>query len=161
VEIGFWLNLRFMRACVFLLNMCAKRFIKYQYLIYVCFEGSKMEKSLTSLKLGDENQTLFRCSGCNGTFQKPILATVSSRGHVQTYYACPHCLAKVAEVKDSKDKENEEVSPYVEKVKKAEVKHENVVECKHFLGYLKKRPKGTSIPDECLVCDKMVECLIH
>jgi hypothetical protein len=120
-----------------------------------------MEKSLTSLKLEDENQTLFRCSGCNGTFQKPILATISSRGYVQTYYACPRCLAKVAGVKDSKERESEETSTSVRKVKRAEVKNENVVECKHFLGYLKKRPKGASIPDECLVCDKMVECLIH
>jgi hypothetical protein len=120
-----------------------------------------MEKSLTSLNLNDENQTLFRCSGCHGTFQKPILATVNSRGYTQTYYACPRCLSKVAGVKDSKERGSEEVSPSVVKVKRTEVKHESAVECKHFLGYLKKRPKGTSIPDECLVCDKMVECLIH
>ncbi|MGQ9507145.1 MAG: hypothetical protein ACUVTB_04720 [Candidatus Bathycorpusculaceae bacterium] len=120
-----------------------------------------MEKSLSSLKLENENRGLFRCSECHETFQKPILATVNSRGYAQTYYACPRCLTKVTVVKDSKERRDEEASPSVGKVKRTEVKHESAVECKHFLGYLKKRPKGMSIPDECLVCDKMVECLIH
>ena len=120
-----------------------------------------MEKSLTSLKLEEGYQIFFKCNECHGTFEKPILATVNSRGYAQTYYACPRCLTKVAVVKDSKEKREEKASPSVEKVKRSEVKHESAVECKHFLGYLKKRPKGTSIPDECLVCDKMVECLVH
>jgi DNA-directed RNA polymerase subunit RPC12/RpoP len=146
--------------CVSLLNIYAKRFIKYQYLIYISPVNS-MEKSLAYVKLNDENQASFRCSECHETFQKPLLATVNSHGYTQTYYACPRCLTKVAVVKDSKEKDKEETSPSVGKIKRAEVKHESSVECKHFLGYLKKRPKGTSIPDECLVCDKMVECLIH
>jgi hypothetical protein len=31
--------------------------------------------------------------------------------------------------------------------------------CGHFFGYLNKRQKGTPIPEPCLVCTKMVECL--
>lgn len=33
--------------------------------------------------------------------------------------------------------------------------------CSHFLGYLKKFPKNTSIPDECFGCLKMIECLYY
>jgi hypothetical protein len=33
--------------------------------------------------------------------------------------------------------------------------------CSHFLGYLRKVPKNSSIPDECFSCPKMVECLSH
>jgi len=125
-----------------------------------------MEKSLSSLKIEDENyfsresQTSFRCNGCNGAFQKPILATVSSRGCVQTYYACPRCLSKISDVKHHKSEGGEETSVSMEKVKKVVVaKHEDNVKCKHFLGYLKKRPKDMPFPDECLTCDKMIECL--
>jgi len=127
-----------------------------------------MEKTLGSLKMEDEHyffresQTSFRCTGCNGTFQKPILATVSSRGCVKTYYACPRCLLKVGDVKQHKDEEDKETSISIEKVKKVAVaKHEDTVKCKHFLGYLKKRSKDAPIPDECLTCDKMIECLMH
>jgi len=34
-------------------------------------------------------------------------------------------------------------------------------ECSHFLGYLRKIPRNTSIPDECFTCPKMVECLSY
>jgi DNA-directed RNA polymerase subunit RPC12/RpoP len=123
-----------------------------------------MEKSPIILKWGsqnhdEENQALFRCSECDETFSKPILATLSSSGQVQTYYACPRCLTKVAEKRSSKSER--ETSPFIEKVKKTTAIEENDVKCKHFLGYLKNRPKNTPIPDECLTCGKMVECLIH
>lgn len=31
--------------------------------------------------------------------------------------------------------------------------------CPHDFGYLKKRDKNTPIPDECLSCPRMMECL--
>jgi hypothetical protein len=33
--------------------------------------------------------------------------------------------------------------------------------CPHYLGYLSKRPKDASIPDECLTCRKMVKCMLE
>jgi len=30
--------------------------------------------------------------------------------------------------------------------------------CAHFLGYLKTRPKKSSIPDGCLTCSKILKC---
>jgi len=109
-----------------------------------------------------ENQTGFRCAGCKETFQKPILATISSNGSAQSYYACPHCLSKVSNVKGHKSEESEQTLIAKKDVKKAvKEKHEDVVECKHSLGYLKSRPKDTPIPDECLTCGKMIECLLR
>ena len=35
------------------------------------------------------------------------------------------------------------------------------VKCRLFHGYLKKRPKNTPIPDECLICSRMIECLAY
>ena len=31
--------------------------------------------------------------------------------------------------------------------------------CKHKFGHLGQRPKGTAIPDECLTCEKMLDCM--
>jgi hypothetical protein len=39
--------------------------------------------------------------------------------------------------------------------------HERPPGCLHFFGYLRNMPKNTLIPDECLRCSKMVECLYH
>jgi len=117
-----------------------------------------MEKSLSLSKPKNENsyfrenQTGFRCDECGGAFRKPILATVSSGGCVQKYYACPRCLTKVSEMEERKSEET---------IKKVTAELEESVECKHFLGYLKKRPKNTPVPEECLTCDKMIKCLLH
>ncbi len=31
--------------------------------------------------------------------------------------------------------------------------------CAHFLGYLKTRPKDSPIPDECLTCAALMNCM--
>ncbi len=33
--------------------------------------------------------------------------------------------------------------------------------CLHFFGYLRDMPKNTLIPDDCLGCSKIVECMYH
>ncbi len=35
---------------------------------------------------------------------------------------------------------------------------ETTPECKHRLGFLRTLPKNASIPDECLGCDRIIEC---
>jgi len=32
--------------------------------------------------------------------------------------------------------------------------------CLHYFGYLSKLPKNSSIPEDCLLCSKVVECLV-
>jgi hypothetical protein len=65
-------------------------------------------------------------------------------------------------VKHHKSEGGEETSVSMEKVKKVVVaKHEDDAKCTHFLGYLKKRSKDMPFSDECLTCDKMIECLTH
>lgn len=126
-----------------------------------------MERSLSSLKMGEETHFIyghdsFRCEGCHSEFHKPLLATVSSRGSVQTYYACPRCLSKVYDVRHDRNEESKTVSVSLEPANKVAVaKHEADVKCQHFVGYLKKREKDTPIPDECLTCEKMIECMVR
>ena len=33
------------------------------------------------------------------------------------------------------------------------------VKCPHSFGYLSKLPKGASLPEECFLCSKVVDCL--
>jgi len=124
-----------------------------------------MPKTLALTK-PDEGQYPFKentfvCDGCGENFSKPILATVSSDGILQKYYACPHCLTEVSDAKSQRSEEDEKTSVLAEGIENAAAKLESNMECKNFFGYLKKRPKSTPIPDECLTCDKMIDCLIH
>jgi hypothetical protein len=39
-----------------------------------------------------------------------------------------------------------------------ELKKSKSTRCAHFLGYLKTRPKNSSIPDDCLTCRNIMKC---
>jgi hypothetical protein len=125
-----------------------------------------MSKSLTLAKNGEEvyvfseNLKDFTCDKCGENFTKPILAKVSSGDNLQVYYACPRCLAKVGDAKTQKGEESKDIVALKKEDDKTFEKFESKAECEHFLGYLKKRPKNTPIPDECLICDKMIECIV-
>ena len=32
--------------------------------------------------------------------------------------------------------------------------------CKNYFGFLSQRPKGTPIPEECLTCERMLDCMV-
>lgn len=49
-------------------------------------------------------------------------------------------------------------SPIQEIIIQENPKTETAPECKHQLGYLRTLPRNTSIPDECLSCDRIIEC---
>ena len=116
-----------------------------------------LQKSESEMVYIEEDYLNFSCDECGEHYQKPILATVSANGNVQTYYACPHCLAKIDEAKTQKKEESKKVS--AKAYRRPDAKAETGTKCQHHFGYLKKRPKNTPIPDECLTCDRMIECL--
>jgi hypothetical protein len=52
-------------------------------------------------------------------------------------------------------------APEKEPAKPSESEEEAPPGCPHYVGYLSKRPKGTSIPEECLTCPKMIDCTLR
>ena len=41
-----------------------------------------------------------------------------------------------------------------------EKEENNQTKCLHYFGYLSKLPKNSSIPEDCLLCSKVVECIV-
>jgi len=48
--------------------------------------------------------------------------------------------------------------PIQERILQESLKKEAEPECKYKFGYLRTLPKDASIPDECLSCDRIIEC---
>jgi hypothetical protein len=71
------------------------------------------------------------------------------------------------QVEEAQEPEEAEVAepepePEPEPVRfEVEEKAEAVAGCAHSLGYLKRRPKNTPIPEECLICNKMIDCMAY
>jgi len=120
-----------------------------------------MERNLNSWKADSENHPDFRCGECGEEFHEPLLAKISSSGLTQTYYACPRCLTKVPENRAQKNEQNENHAISFKDLNKPSSKLEGTADCEHFFGYLGRRPKDTSIPEDCLTCEKMIECMVH
>ena len=130
-----------------------------------------MERNVASLKFGVESSVLSAagagsmCGACGEIFDQPLLAMVFSDSLVEEYYACPRCLSKVASVARQKDFEVDEAEADEESVELEPVTAEvesavgEIPGCMHHLGYLKRRPKNTPIPEECLTCSKMIDCM--
>ena len=114
------------------------------------------------------------CDVCGEEFDHPLLAELISGDSAEEYYACPRCLTKVGEVERQEQIEVEEVDEADEvDVEEGEEVTEEVVEmpqendaakpegptgCPYYVGYLKKRPKNSPIPENCFICVKMIEC---
>lgn len=91
--------------------------------------------------------------GCGKSFEKPAVLTDSTAVPRETYYACPYCMSKL--------------DILVENMKIVGVKpteypkvFESPAKCAHFLGFLTTLPKDAPIPDECLICPKVLQCTI-
>jgi len=125
-----------------------------------------VERSLGSLKfeVGGSVVSASRagsvCSACGEMFDAPLLAMVFSDYLVEEYYACPKCLSKVRSVERREQVEFDDVGEEANSLgMEVEDAVAEEVGCAHHLGYLKSRPKNTSIPEECLTCSKMIECM--
>ena len=100
----------------------------------------------------------FMCEECGKVYEKPILANIISAGQTREYYACPRCMTKVPETPKT-IQEPQPPAQTVQAKKTTPAEKEAVPGCAHYFGYLRKREKDKSFPDECLTCSKMVDCL--
>jgi len=110
---------------------------------------------------------------CGRSFAAPLrLTDLSHKPHLETYYACPYCFSKmdatelgdINEVKLLSGGGYEISAP--ESLKKGKVgaqkdsgKPALAVNCPHQLGYLKTRSKNEAVPDSCLICPRILQCM--
>ena len=100
---------------------------------------------------------------CGKTFTNTI--KVENMKSNTVYEACPYCLTEITveklasmgkrKVLKEKGKTKKEKPKDVQTVPVAEEK-----KCKHYFGYLSKRSAKKEIPDECIVCERIVQCML-
>jgi len=107
---------------------------------------------------------------CGRAFDTPVrLTDFSRKPRLETYYACPYCFSKV----DEADAEEDGIMEHVhgegceisvggakKALKGGTGESDASVSCPHHLGYLKNRSKSESVPDGCLTCPKILQCMV-
>lgn len=134
-----------------------------------------MERNLNTLESEEETPIVIEaqenvvCEVCGEEFEQPLLAELIKGDRAEEFYACPRCLTKVGEVERQEKIEVDEAEADVGEEEGVEVvevqqetdplKPESAPACPYYVGYLKKRPKNSPIPDNCFVCSKMIDCM--
>lgn len=89
---------------------------------------------------------------------------------MEVYDACPYCLAEITIGKEKpiakeKPKSRKKKTVSVEEkepILKQEKPHPAPEKqgCPHYFGYLAERSKKGKIPEECMMCEKIVQCML-
>ena len=92
--------------------------------------------------------------GCGKAFEKPTVLTDSTTIPRETYYACPYCQSKIdvmtenLKITDVKPTEYPKV-------------FDSPAKCARYFGFLNTIPRSGTIPDECLICPKVLQCSVR
>ncbi|MEM1565854.1 MAG: hypothetical protein QXG11_03240 [Candidatus Bathyarchaeia archaeon] len=103
---------------------------------------------------------------CGKTFTKPLKVENLSSGTVTAYEACPYCLTEITVEAPIKRKETVEEDVKLEPETALEKKTvfqqppTEVSNCKHYFGYLSERSSRDGLPEECMVCPSIVQCML-
>ena len=107
---------------------------------------------------------MFTCPNpsCRKVFTTPLKTTNLQQDSAEPYVACPYCLTKITEAQIEADNKPESVQvdtvlPTEKPTRNKEIPHS----CHYHLGYLSEREKNQKIPDECIVCQDIVECMLR
>jgi len=103
---------------------------------------------------GHNHEGKLQCpyKGCEKRFDKPTILTDRSNMLHESYYACPFCMSKIDLVTEGMKVVEVKPSDFPPKV------FESPAKCAHFSGSLSIRPENAPLPDECLICPKVLQC---
>jgi hypothetical protein len=115
----------------------------------------------------------FTCSNpsCGKVFVNPVKAKNLALKGTKPYDACPYCLTEIViDEKESmgirseqkpelKETEIEELRAPITDEKSAQA-HPKTQNCVHQFGYLSKRSSKEKIPEECMMCENIVQCML-
>jgi hypothetical protein len=102
---------------------------------------------------------IYRCPNpkCQRKIRNFILVHDHSKKPADNYYGCPYCLFKLDPTATQVLKEEVLVEETTEP-EKTTLKREIPPGCPQYLGYLFVRSKDAKIPQECLICLRILDC---
>jgi len=111
---------------------------------------------------------MFTCPNpsCGRIFATPI-KTLNMQDPGKPYSACPFCFTKIEDPEsESRKPENrsesrDEKRSNKEKTLKEKEDKDKLKNCRNHLGYLSERASKQQIPEECMVCEVLVECMLQ
>jgi hypothetical protein len=111
---------------------------------------------MPSLHLHLNHEEKLRCpyKGCGKSFERPAVVTDHNTLPRHSFYACPHCQSKIDLI--------------IEGMKVIDIKpmeyptvFESPAKCACYSSFLNAVSNDMTLPEECLVCPKVLQCSIR
>lgn len=114
--------------------------------------------------MGEKKQFTCQNLSCKTTFTTPLKTLNLQEKPTEPYFACPFCLTKIENlpIKNQQreaTKQNEEAKE-AKSGQQSKKPVESNAACRFHLGYLSERTNKEQIPDDCLVCKDIVDCML-
>jgi len=118
-----------------------------------------------------ENQS-FTCPNpsCGKAFTSPLRTENLGSKNPHSYDACPYCLTEIvveaSSLVDEEEQKSETEGIQPEQTSKQLTQEKPATpsvateKCSHQLGYLSKRSPKEKIPEECMMCANIVQCML-
>ena len=126
--------------------------------------------NLTISNTGEKKTLTCQNPSCRKTFNSPLKTLNLQQNPQEPYSSCPYCLTKIKMI-ETPLKTEEKVKESLLEVKPKSTKTDLDIKdgnnsqkpsaCKYHLGHLSERTSKTQIPDDCLVCKDIVECMLR
>jgi hypothetical protein len=117
-----------------------------------------------------ENQS-FTCPNpsCGRAFPSPLRTEDLGSNKRQPYDACPYCLTEIMveastlgveeqKTDDGKSDKNQTTQELTDE--KPAYSSTSTQGCTHHIGYLSERSSKEKIPEECMMCANIVQCML-
>ncbi|MEM3881295.1 MAG: hypothetical protein QXD19_06075 [Candidatus Bathyarchaeia archaeon] len=121
--------------------------------------------AISKLEEKPRRSSAYTCPNvsCGRVFTKPIKVLNLQQASQAPYDACPFCFTEIA-IKDEMPVLVDEAKETVAEEKMPAEGHVENYEkpsgCSYYLGYLSERSSKNKIPDECMMCRNIVECML-
>ncbi len=111
-----------------------------------------------------EEKTTITCSNkaCNKVFEKPLRTINLQYDPKVLHDACPYCLQEIPnpETINKEQQEDDETPESDVEMEKPTQDQEKSSDCKHHFGYLNEKERTKQIPDECITCPEIIDCMM-
>src|SRR5208283_1691868 len=95
---------------------------------------------------------------CNKVITKPLTTLNLQQSSKKSYNACPYCLTEITE-NESKNPQTKNVAEIDVLEDKTSQNLEKLSDCKHYFGYMSEKEHKEQMPEECIMCSKIIECM--
>ena len=111
------------------------------------------------MSLGEKKTFNCQNPSCQQTFTVPLKTLNLQANPTEPYFACPYCLTKVQDPK-LKIQEGQVKESIPQKKASKYLNEKPTPACQFHLGYLSERTQKEQIPDDCVLCKSIIECML-